>query len=44
MACNQKNGGFPQLIVAILPDGATDLYVAIKQYVCSLAVPSVTCH
>ncbi|KAI0734018.1 argonaute-like protein [Fomitopsis betulina] len=32
MACNQKNGGFPQLIVAILPDGATDLYVAIKHF------------
>ncbi|TFY68233.1 hypothetical protein EVJ58_g1135 [Rhodofomes roseus] len=30
-ACNQKNKGFPNLIVAIIPDGATDLYVAIKQ-------------
>ena len=42
-ACNQKNGGFPQLIVAILPDGATDLYVSIKQYVCPLTLFPVTC-
>ena len=34
-ACNQKSGGFPQLIVAILPEGVTNLYVSIKQYLCS---------
>ena len=32
MECVKKNKNPPNLIVAILPDGATDLYSAIKQY------------
>ncbi|KZT65768.1 argonaute-like protein [Daedalea quercina L-15889] len=31
-ACREKTGGFPNLIVAVLPEGATDLYVAIKHF------------
>ncbi|KAI0081731.1 argonaute-like protein [Panus rudis PR-1116 ss-1] len=31
-ACNQKNKGFPKLIVAVLPEGATDIYTAIKHF------------
>ncbi|CCM03176.1 uncharacterized protein FIBRA_05298 [Fibroporia radiculosa] len=30
--CNQKSGGFPQLIVAILPENGADIYTAIKHF------------
>ncbi|TFY68234.1 hypothetical protein EVJ58_g1134 [Rhodofomes roseus] len=31
-ACNQKNKGFPNLVVAIIPDSTADLYHAIKHF------------
>lgn len=33
MGIKQKTGKLPTLLVCILPDGATDLYTAIKQCV-----------
>ena len=35
-SCQQQKGGLPNLLVIILPDNATDLYVAVKQYVSCL--------
>ncbi|CAL1700780.1 unnamed protein product [Somion occarium] len=32
LACNQKKGVFPNLIVAVLPEQATDIYTAIKHF------------
>ncbi|KDR82147.1 hypothetical protein GALMADRAFT_222027 [Galerina marginata CBS 339.88] len=31
--CNARLGGFPSLLVVILPDGGNDIYTAVKQYV-----------
>ena len=33
MKCKQATGQLPSIIVCILPEGATDIYNAIKQYV-----------
>jgi hypothetical protein len=33
MQCRQKHGGMPNLILVILPEGANDIYTAVKQCV-----------
>lgn len=33
MECNKELGGFPTLMVIILPEGSNDIYRAVKLYV-----------
>lgn len=41
--CKASTGHLPTLIVCVLPEGSTDMYNAIKQYVGARYVPLFLC-